>query len=103
MEDGKFYSSTGVELDEISFKDGKLSVVVSEEPGVSYKITFLGSTIEGASPEEFSSTTGTEAGFEVTDDILFVRCKVTSSKLQDNSIEDILYEMAWTQPISNRK
>lgn len=103
MEDGKFYSSTGVELDEISFKDGKLSVTVAEEPGVSYKITFLGSTIEGASPEEFSSAAGAEASFEITDDILFVRCKVTSSKLQDNSIEDILYEMAWTQPISNRK
>lgn len=103
MEAGKFYSSTGVELDEISFEDGKLSVAVVEEPGVSYRISFLGSKIEGATPEEFSSTTGTEASFEITDDILFVRCKVTSSKLQDNSIEDILYEMAWTQPVIGSK
>lgn len=103
MEDGKFYSSTGVELDEINFEDGKLSVTIDEEPGVTYKISFLGSKIEKAIPEEFSSTTGTEASFEITDDILFVRCKVTSSKLQDNSIEDILYEMAWTQPVTATK
>ena len=101
MEDGKFYSSTGVTLDKIYFENGKLSVAVAEESGVSYKISFIGSKVDGASPEEFSSTTGTEASFQITDDILFVRCKVTSSKLQDNSIEDILYEMAWTQPVTN--
>ena len=52
-------------------------------------------------PVEFKTFEGSQASFELTDDILFVRCKITSTKLQDNPIEDILYEMAWTQPVTN--
>ena len=45
------------------------------------------------------SVEGIKASFELTDDILFVRCKIISSKLHANPIEDLLYETAWTQPI----
>lgn len=99
MENGSFYSTTGVELEEISVKEGKLSVSVKKEPGVSYTITFLGSKTDNASPEEFSTVDGPKASFELTDDLLFVRCKITSDRKQKNPIEEILYEMAWTQPI----
>ena len=103
MEKGDFYASTGVELDQITFKDGQLSIAISEEPGITYKIAFLGSTKENPAPVEFTVIDGAKARFEMTDDILFVRCRVTSSKLQANPIENILHEMAWTQPIVNKR
>ena len=102
MEAGNFYSTTGVELDEVILEGGKLSIVVKEKPGISYQISFIGSKVGDVDAQEFSTIQGSQASFEITDDILFVRCKITSTKLQDNSIEDILYEMAWTQPVTNR-
>jgi len=33
------------------------------------------------------------------ENLLFVRSKITSSKKQDNPIEGIIFEMAWTQPV----
>jgi len=102
MEAGNFYSTTGVELDEVILEGGKLSIVVKEKPGVSYQISFIGSKVGDVDAQEFSTIQDSQASFEITDDILFVRCKITSTKLQDNSIEDILYEMAWTQPVTIR-
>lgn len=103
MENGKFYASTGVTLETINFDEGKISISVLEEQGVTYKITFLGSKKENTTPEEFAVIEGSKASFDLTDDLLFVRCRVTSSKLQENPIENIKYEMAWTQPIINRR
>jgi hypothetical protein len=50
-------------------------------------------------PEEFMSLKGDKATFELTNDMLFVRCKITSSKLQNNPVEELAYETAWTQPV----
>jgi hypothetical protein len=50
--------------------------------------------------EEFMSFKGDKATFELTNDMLFVRCKITSSKLQNNPVEDLAYETAWTQPVT---
>lgn len=101
MEKGDFYASTGVKLDTINFDDDRLSIAIAEEPGITYKISFLGSKKENPTPVEFTIIEGSKASFEMTDDILYVRCRVTSSKLQTNPIEGIIYEMAWTQPIVN--
>ncbi|WP_422082978.1 PHP domain-containing protein [Ulvibacterium sp.] len=99
MEYGNFYASTGTLLKKLEFKNNKLSVEVMEEKGITYTITFIGCRKGQSQPEEFISIKGTKADFELADDILFVRSRITSSKLQDNPIEDILYEMAWTQPV----
>lgn len=99
MESGDFYASTGVSLKKVEYAKNKLSIEVLEEEGINYTLTFIGCRKGQSQTEEFVSTKGTRADFELADDILFVRCKITSSKLQDNPIEDILYEMAWTQPV----
>lgn len=99
MEKGQFYASTGVELKHMAFEDGQISVEVEPGPGINYTISFMGCRLGGNEPEELASVDGNKASFTVTKDILFVRCKVLSSKLQDNPIEDLLYEMAWTQPV----
>jgi len=99
METGDFYASTGVELEAIAFDHNVLSVEIKEEPGVTYTITFKGCKKGKSSPEEFEVVEGTKASFKLTNEVLFVRCKITSSKLQDNHIEDLIYETAWTQPV----
>jgi len=99
MEAGQFYATSGVTLKGLEFDQNKLSVEVAQEAGITYTISFIGCRKGQSEPEELESMEGTKANFELTDDILFVRCKITSSKLHSNPIENILYEMAWTQPV----
>ncbi|MFK7811366.1 MAG: PHP domain-containing protein [Maribacter sp.] len=99
LELGAFYSSTGVELKSLTYNKNILSVAIEPELGVTYEIAFIGCK-KGQSETEILKVVGqTETEFQVEDDMLFVRCKITSSKLQENPIENILYEMAWTQPV----
>jgi len=83
----------------LDFDKNKLIVEVDQERGITYSISFIGCRKGQSIPEEFKSVVGTRAVFELTDDILFVRCKITSSKMHSNPVESILYEMAWTQPV----
>ena len=99
MEAGGFYASTGVELKSVIVENNKLSIEVKNETDITYKISFIGCKKGNTEAEELMSTEGIKASFELTDNLLFVRCKVTSSKLHRNPIEDLLYETAWTQPV----
>jgi hypothetical protein len=100
MEEGKFYATTGVILEKLEFDENKLSIEAAQEAGITYTISFIGCKKGKPSSEEFMSMTGSMASFKLTKDVLFVRCKITSSKLHSNPIEQILYEMAWTQPVT---
>ncbi|WP_242205599.1 PHP domain-containing protein [Aestuariivivens insulae] len=98
MESGNFYASTGVFLDDVSTDNSTLSVTIKKEANLTYKITFIGCKKGNNTPEALKTVTGDKASFKITKDILFVRCKVTSSKHHDNPIENLIYETAWTQP-----
>lgn len=99
MEAGEFYASTGVELQNLIWDNNKLSIEVKKEIDITYKISFIGCKKGKTEPEEFMTVEGDKASFEFTNDILFVRCKIISSKLHGNPIEDLLYQTAWTQPV----
>jgi hypothetical protein len=99
MELGDFYASTGVNLKELAFEHNKLSVEVNKESGVTYQITFIGCKKGKNEPEVFETVDGHKASFELTEDMLYVRSKIISSKLHSNPIEDLIYETAWTQPV----
>lgn len=101
MERGDFYSTTGVTLKVLEQGKKNLKVEVAPETGVEYTITFLGCLKGETDVKELKSVEGNMASFDITSDILFVRSKITSSKLQENPIEDIKYESAWTQPVLN--
>lgn len=103
MEAGEFYATTGVELKDVTFKDNTLSIEVRNEPNINYEIAFIGCKKGETAPEEFVVTNDTKADFKLTKDILFVRCKITSSKLHPNPVENMLYESAWTQPVINNR
>lgn len=99
MEEGDFYASTGVKLKELQANKASISIEVAKEVGVTYEISFIGCKKGKSVPEVFKTVSGTKGEFEITDDLLFVRAKVTSSKLHANPIEDLIYETAWIQPV----
>jgi hypothetical protein len=99
MEAGEFYSSTGVTFKDVTFTDNKLSLHVDAEEGTTYIIEFIGVKKDGQESEVLEKFRGTEANFAVTENYLFVRCRVTSDKRKTNPFQEGEYEMAWTQPV----
>ena len=47
----------------------------------------------------FSEQRGTNVSYQCTGEELFVRARVTSSKLKENGVEPGERERAWTQPV----
>lgn len=99
MEAGQFYASTGVTLKSLIAQDKKLVLEIEEEEGVTYTIEWIGCKKGEEATSVLQSIEGTKASFELTEELLFARCKITSTKKHNNPIEDLLYEMAWIQPL----
>lgn len=100
LDTGEFYASTGVELKNLTFQNNTLSVEVKADKNTTYEISFIGCKKGQGEPEEFASFESNKVSFKLTKDMLYVRCKITSSKLHKNPVEDLLYENAWTQPVT---
>lgn len=121
MDEGHFYASSGVTLSDVRFDGSTYRVAVEPEDGVTYTIEFYGTDADHDpapvavnDPETgelityrysdevgrlLQRTTGTEASFSVTDDLLYVRARVVSNKVMDNPVIDGEQEKAWTQPV----
>lgn len=102
LEAGAFYATTGVTLKELKLENNVLSVSVEEEEGVSYEISFIGCKKNQNQTAVIDLVKGPQAAIKISEDIMFVRCKITSSKLHENPVEDLIYETAWTQPVQYR-
>ncbi len=121
LEAGRFYSSSGVRLLEVSSSERGLAVEVEAEEGVEYTIEFIGTRtgFDAASEpiqdedgnevyatrrysddvgEVFQTVDGTRAAYEFTGDELYVRARVTSTKPHPNPSEPGESERAWCQP-----
>ena len=99
MEDGKFYASTGVQLREISNTSNQLFIEVATEPETTFTIDFIGCLKGETETRILKTVQGQKAKYKIPENLLFVRSKITSSKKQDNPIEGLIFEMAWTQPV----
>jgi hypothetical protein len=122
MNAGDFYASTGVTLKDVALRNGTLTVQVAPEPGVTYKIRFIGTrrgydpagrevvNAEGKtvrtthiySPEigtVLAEGQGTTAGYTLQGDELYVRAKVISSRRNEKSHVADEFESAWVQPV----
>jgi hypothetical protein len=99
MERGSFYATTGVILDEVAVNGEDLTVSVAEQPDVAYKISFIGAVKGNTETSVLSEVAGPDATFKITEDLLFVRARVTSDKLQVNPFQENDVETAWTQPV----
>ncbi|NND08732.1 MAG: histidinol-phosphatase [Saprospiraceae bacterium] len=99
LERGSFYASTGVTLSNLTARKNKLLVEVDAEEGISYEIVFIGCQMGEKEVKELKRVNGTKGHFRITEDIAFVRAKIISNKRHQNPIENLNYEMAWTQPV----
>ena len=102
MENGDFYASTGVELEDLNFNGKKLSVKIKKEEGVNYEIRFIGVKQNSMNSEILKKSNGTFASFEIPEDVLFVRAKIISDKSKENPYKEGDTEVAWTQPVSSK-
>jgi hypothetical protein len=103
MENGDFYSTTGVELADVSFEKGKLTVKIKQQPGLTYAVQFYGAKKRTLKPELLKEVKSSEAEYTLTDDDLYVRAKIISSRYKENPFHEGDFETAWTQPVPNKK
>lgn len=103
LEEGDFYATTGVTLDDLKVTGRVISIDVKEEPGVNYEIQFIGATGRDTNTTILRTVKGPEASFELNDSYVFVRAKIISDKLKENPFMEGDFETAWTQPVSSRK
>ncbi|MBC8401928.1 MAG: histidinol-phosphatase [Candidatus Marinimicrobia bacterium] len=99
LEAGRFYASTEVTLKTVELQDNILLIAIASEPGIDYSIQFIGATKNDSATSVLQSTTGISARFKVDSDLLFVRAKITSTKIKTNPHQVGEYEVAWTQPV----
>ncbi len=122
LEAGRFYSSSGVSLDKVTSTPEHLELAIREEPGVTYLTEFIGTrrgfnadseAILDAKGKEIRATRkysddvgrvlktvhGPRAKYRCTGDELYVRARVTSSRLHPNPSERGEFERAWVQPL----
>jgi hypothetical protein len=100
MEAGRFYASTGITLKQIEFKDNELGVAIAPETGITYVIEFIGVEKNEKSSRVLKTTHGEIGSFTLKEEYLFVRTRITSSKLKPNPFHEGDFEMAWTQPVA---
>jgi hypothetical protein len=118
IDQGKFYASTGVQLESFEKTALGIKVKVKAEEGVTYRIAFVGTRRNlqiGKRPlsgpefikhveempvgERFYETTENPATYNFRGDELYVRVRVLSSRLHPNPAFEGIHERAWTQPV----
>jgi hypothetical protein len=100
MEAGQFYASSGVTFKKLEQNERKIELEIVTLPGVQYTIQFIGVKKGSDQSEVFETVKGTAATFNLTNEMLFVRAKITSTKRKDNPFQEGDFESAWTQPIT---
>ena len=126
LESGDFYSSSGVELSDVVWKENGLAVRIVERPGVTYVTQFIGTRkpVDWMHKPVFSTNgyqlavtrnysagmgavlseqRGPTASYTCKGDELYVRAKIISSKAKENALTAGEKEMAWTQPVQPQK
>jgi hypothetical protein len=126
MEVGDFYASTGVALRDVKREAGRLAVEIQPEPGVTYRVQFIG-TRRGYDPRSelipsppgqtpgtlphrrysrdigavLAESRDTSAEYRLNGDEIYVRARIVSSKPKANGSTPNEFETAWTQPLVN--
>ncbi len=122
MERGDFYSTSGVMLSKVTSSSRGLSVEVKSEPGVDYRIEFIGTESGYDTTSEpvldkkgnevlatrrysadigkvFSTHDGPSASYSFTSKEIYVRARITSNRKHANPSEIDDFEQAWVQPV----
>jgi hypothetical protein len=128
MERGDFYSTSGVELEDLRFENGEMIIKIKPKVGVTYQTRIIGtrrgydaSTQEVTIPKEakdphptrlvysadvgatLATLDGTEIRWKPAGDELYFRATILSSQPHPNPSFAGQKEMAWTQPFGWKK
>jgi hypothetical protein len=122
MEQGDFYTSSGVLLKDIQRGPKGLRIEIEPETGVTFTTQFIG-TRKGYEPKSepvldekgkamrvtrhysadigqvLAEGKGNAAGYSLKGDEIYVRAKVISSKKKENPYAEGEFETAWVQPL----
>ena len=102
MQRGDFYASSGVFLSSIEHDADSYRVSVRAEPGVEYRIEFVGTRTEREDREVgevLQATVGAEAEYAFFGDELYVRVRIRSDRVHPRPSVAGDVEMAWCQPV----
>jgi len=99
MENGDFYASTGVILEEVTINNNSLTIRVDPSDNVNYTIEFIGVAKGEEQSRVLKTVSDVTASIDLSADYLFVRARITSDKKKENPFKDGDFEMAWTQPV----
>jgi hypothetical protein len=103
MRRGDFYASSGVTVEGFSHDRARYTVTIEQDPGLTYTTLFIGTRMTAHGPgrvgEVLHRTTDNPAVYAFRGDELYVRAKVTSSRLHPNPHAEGDHECAWVQPI----
>ena len=104
MKRGDFYASSGVTLADVAFNKQKrsLDVSIDGEEGATYSTAFI-VTKRGEGEERIgvrvAEIEGKTASYAMSEDDLYVRAVVTSSKDHVDPSFENQNQQAWTQPV----
>ena len=100
LEAGRFYATSGVELEKLIQTPTGISFNIKAEPEVTYTIQWIGLKKGKEKAEIFSEVKGNESSFTVAEDALMGRAKIISSKPKYDPFSAGDVETAWIQPIA---
>ena len=103
MRAGDFHSSSGVKLVDVRSDSTRMTIDIDAEAGVTYRTEFIGTTRgdDETTPvaRVLATIDGDSATYDFKGDELYVRARVTSSRLHPRPYRKGDFEMAWTQPV----
>ncbi len=122
LEAGDFYSSTGVTLRDIRQDKKRIEIEIEAETGVEYTTQFIGTRASYDPTSEpvrnsaglalrttrrysetigavLSEVKGSSPRYALKGDEIYVRARITSTKLQENPYAKGELAKAWTQPV----
>jgi hypothetical protein len=123
MQAGRFYASSGVTLNAVSYDRKQLRIEIEPMPDVTYTVQFIGTrqgfdadteaVLDSSSKPVKRATlrysdeigivlgesTSNPAVYSIQGNELYVRARVVASSLTVNPAEDGDHPMAWTQPV----
>ena len=91
---GEFYSSTGVELEDVSFVGKRLALKISPKGAERFVTRFI-----GGKGRVLAEVAGLTPAYEMKGGEMYVRAVVTSTGAPEVASDEFGFKRAWTQPV----
>jgi hypothetical protein len=96
---GDFYSSTGVTLADVTYRDRQLSLRIEPVTGEQFTTRFIGVRRNGTAGAVLAEVKGLNPSYTLQPGDLYVRALVTSTGKPAVPSDEFPTKRAWTQPV----